>query len=212
MQHSLPASLSGYIINTARTSRSIYLNNDKLCDDAARVKAFSWQPGPIPLINNDTSIWAWIKKEAFSLPCKKKQKKKHNKCLPWRFCLSSILGGKQKALWVCVSECFVHVCACIYIYMCVCVCVCVWACTLLGKWACQYAVQASLWWQADDSAVIGLISPRTWGEIWRLPPGSGAYHLPTHTHTLACRFGCVHTHKYMLHCKLFAVRLERTQM
>lgn len=50
-------------------------------------------------------------------------------------------------------------------YMCAYACVC----TLLGKWACQYAAQASLWWQADDSAVIGLISLRTWGEIWRLP-------------------------------------------
>lgn len=61
-------------------------------------------------------------------------------------------------------------------YMCAYACVC----TLLGKWACQYAAQASLWWQADDSAVIGLISLRTWGEIWRLPQGSGAYHLPAH--------------------------------
>lgn len=80
-----------------------------------------------------------------------------------------------------------------YVYFqCASACVCACVCTLLGKWACQYAAQASLWWQADDSAVIGLISQRTWGEIWRLPQGSGAYHLPTHTH--AHRIECTHTH------------------
>lgn len=82
-------------------------------------------------------------------------------------------------------------------YVCAYACVC----TLLGKWACQYAAQASLWWQADDSAVIGLISLRTWGEIWRLPQGSGAYHLPAHwhahAHTLVHGFGRVHIHTEM---------------
>ena len=189
MQRSLPASLSGYIINAARTSRSIYLNNDKLFDDVARVKAFSWQPGSIPLINNDTSMWAWIKKEAFSLPCKKK---KHNKCLPWRFCMTSILGGKQKALWVCVSERFVHVCGCvcvyIYIYMCVCVSV---------RTARQMSLSVC---GAGLSLVAGRWQCSDWADFTEdvrgnLKAASGLRCLsPPHTHTLSCRFGCVYTH------------------
>lgn len=55
------------------------------------------------------------------------------------------------------------------------------ALTKLVKWACLYAAQASLWWQADDSAVIGLISLKTWQEDWRQPQGSGAYRIPTRT-------------------------------
>lgn len=145
------------------------------------VKAFSWQPGPIPLINNDTSIWIWIKKETFSLPCKKNVS---HSGFVWAQFWEKVEGLVSVCEWDLVH---MHVPVCIY----VCLCVCERACAMLGKWACQYAVQASLWWQADDSAVIGLISPRTWGEIWRLPQGSGAYHLPAHT--LTHRFGCLCT-------------------
>lgn len=157
------------------------------------VKVFSWQLSRILVMNNDTSIWQWIKREAFSYPWKNKNTNPTNVSHSgfvwtqfwWK--VEDLVGIYEWGL----ARVFTGM------YMCAYACVC----TLLGKWACQYAAQASLWWQADDSAVIGLISLRTWGEIWRLPQGSGAYHLPAHwrahAHTLVHRFGRVHIHTEM---------------
>lgn len=111
---------------------------------------------------------------------------------------------KWKASWAYESECMY-----VYVYMCVCGCVC--ALTARQMSLSVYAAQASLWWQAGDSAVIGLISPRTWGEIWRLPQGSGAYHLPTHTHAHRSGYVSIHTQTSTI-LLTFAIPLKQTQM